>query len=170
MIKWKNETEGFLFSVLMITFAISLLLYSVGLLLSIKMLITYIYYVFLKLMFPKESTRIVNLKSIRTLSQHLNINDQKAYINTIAINLIVYFSGVIYLFIWFFKNYKYKGEDTFIKVLIEYCQKIEFANFGNSIGILSITIAVYTLTYSTLNKIYEKAHALSENKTKDLEV
>ncbi|MDM5332133.1 hypothetical protein QUF56_02620 [Ureibacillus composti] len=114
-------------------------------------------------MFPKESQYIKNYISIRELSEYININDQMKFLNTLIINIVMYLIAVGYVFLWIMSLLS--SNDEVIKVIIDFSKKYSVVSFGNTVGLFSLLIAVYTVTYSQQNKIYDKALEESYDKT-----
>lgn len=50
-----------------------------------------------------------------------------------------------------------KSDEAIIKALVDFANKYSIANFGNTVGLISLIITIYTVTYSIQGRIYEKA-------------
>lgn len=129
----------------------------------LQAILSILYYWILKIMFPKESQYIKNYISIRELSEYININDQMKFLNTLIINIVMYLIAVGYVFLWIMSLLS--SNDEVIKVIIDFSKKYSVVSFGNTVGLFSLLIAVYTVTYSQQNKIYDKALEESYDKT-----
>lgn len=148
-----KNNEFFYFVVFTFIFAILAYLTCCGL--FFKGVFSLLYYNLLKIIFPKESRQLNIFISIGELSEYINIYDQKRYLNSLIINFVVYLVAIGYFFLGFMSLLNY--QDEVIKVITEFSKKFYVVNFGNTVGLISLVIAIYTATYSQQNKIYDKA-------------
>lgn len=159
-----NETsEYFKFVVVMFAFTILANLFSF--LIITKAIITYIYYWALKKFFVDEDLTEEPFISRDDLSQYITISDQVKFFNTVIVNLIFYFGLVGYMFLWIVTFIK--SDEAIKKVLVDFADKYSIASFGNTVGLISLIITIYTVTYSIQGKIYEKAVVAYKEKDGD---
>lgn len=149
-----NQNNQYFYFVV-ITFAMTIIAYMVCLWLLLKAILSILYYLQLKKLFPKESTHVNDYISIKELSEYINIYDQKRYLNSAIVNLLMYFITVGYVFLGIMSLFN--SQDEVLKVIIDFSKEHSLANFGNTIGLFSLVLAVYTTTYSLQNRIYDRA-------------
>ncbi|MGE7112778.1 hypothetical protein [Lysinibacillus sp. NPDC047702] len=149
-----SESNQFFYPIVFIA-AFTLLAYMYGWWLFFKFCFVVIYYILLKILFPEESDQTENYLSIKELSKFIKVYDQKRYLNTAIINFIVYIFSVGYFFSWLISLVEI--QDHIIEVIVEFAEKLFIVNFGNTLGLISVIIAIYTITYSIQTKIYDKA-------------
>lgn len=155
-----ETSEYFKFVVVIV--ALTLLAYLYSILIIIKAIITYVYYRILKKFFINEDLSEKPFISLDVLSQYITLNDQIKFFNTVIVNLIFYFGLVGYMFLWFVTLIK--SDEVIIKTLVDFANRYSIASFGNTVGLISLIITIYTVTYSIQGRIYEKAVAAYKEK------
>ncbi|MED3876272.1 hypothetical protein [Lysinibacillus capsici] len=156
-----NEMSEY-FKFVVVMFAVTLLAYLYSILIIIKAIITYMYYWVLKKFFINEDLTEESFISRDVLSQYITLNDQIKFFNTVIVNLIFYFGLVGYMFLWIVTLIK--SDEAIIKALVDFADKYSIASFGNTVGLISLIITIYTVTYSIQGRIYEKAVAAYKEK------
>ncbi|MEK4085091.1 hypothetical protein [Psychrobacillus sp. FSL K6-1415] len=157
-----NETSQY-FYLVVVVFAFTIIAYLLCLGIIVKAIITYIYYFALKKFFLNESSTEEPFISRDELSKYITINDQVKFFNTVIVNLVFYFGLVGYMFLWVLTLIK--SHEPIIKALVNFAEKYSIASFGNTVGLISLVITIYTVTYSSQNKIYDKAVEMYKEKT-----
>lgn len=115
-----------------------------------------IYYITLKLHFPKEKNALEEKNpSIAELSAYLTLYDQKVYFNSYLLSMFLYFWGLVYLVVFLITIIPTDNE--ILQRFVMYTSTLTWLNSGNLIGITSLILAVFSFTLPIANKIYEKA-------------
>jgi len=149
-----SESDQLFYPIVFIV-AFTLLAYMYGWWLFFKFCFVVIYYTILKMFFLEESDQTENYLSIKKLSKFIKIYDQKRYLNTAIINFIVYIFSVGYFYSWIISLMQI--QDPIVERIVELAEKLFIVNFGNTLGLISVIIAIFTITYSIQTKIYDKA-------------
>lgn len=149
-----SESDQLFYPIVFIV-AFTLLAYMYELLLFFKFCCVVIYYTLLKMYFLEELDQTENYLSIRKLSKFIKVYDQKRYLNTAIINFIVIIFSVGYFYSWLISSMQI--QDPIVETLVEFAGKLFIVNFGNTLGLISVVIAIFTITYSIQTKIYDKA-------------
>lgn len=159
-----NEKSEY-FNFVVVMFALTILAYLFSFLIIAKAIITFIYYWALKIFFVDENLTEEPFISRNDLSQYITISDQVKFFNTVIVNLVLYFGLVGYIFLWIVT--RIKSGEAIIKALVDFAEKYSIASFGNSVGLISLIITIYTVTYSIQGRIYEKAVVSYKEKVGD---
>lgn len=116
----------------------------------------WIYYALLKFFFPKERpAEIEEHIAIKKLSKYLTLFQQKLYLNLFLITTLVYVVAVLYTVLTFMK---YNSINNSIFESIFGNKEIsELFNLGNWLGIVSLALAVFSITIPLSRKIYTTA-------------
>ena len=141
----------FVIIIAMITYLFIILIYLI-------LILNFFYYILLKKIFPEESNGdSQEYVSISILSNQINLPEQKLYLNTAVVNFIVYILAVVYVFLGLMSLVP--SNNDIIKIIVDFSKENSIASFGNTLGIVSLTIAIYTTTYTVQSKIYYEALA-----------
>lgn len=154
-----------LFYLIVVIFAFTIIAYLICLGIIIKAIITFIFYWALKKFFIYEDTTEKPFISRDDLSKYITINDQVRFFNTVIVNLVVYLGLMIYVYLGVMTLID--SDEAIIKILINFADKYSIASFGNTVGLISLVITIYTVTYSTQKKIFEKAVEVYKEKARD---
>lgn len=136
-------------------------MYLVIALTSILAIINLLFYIFLKHLFPSELNLDVEVLpsqqniSMKELSQYMTINQQITYL-VVALSSAGIFSTVVIFGTEIFGRYL-SGNDYEIKSLFRFID-FEWFTLANTIGIISVLIALLNITIPLQNKLYHSAY------------
>ncbi|AXI08232.1 hypothetical protein CUC15_04300 [Oceanobacillus zhaokaii] len=148
-------------------------------LLYINILVIFVYYVMnvvyfwgLKKMFPYEKINEVEQReqinpiSRKKLSKYIALDKQIIYYNIILINIIVWF---LFNFYWlvFFTKYPEGDHVKTLGIFSDWAKRQDWVNFSNSISIVSLLLAIYSITFPLQKKIIKEAKEIYREKYKE---
>ena len=149
--------------------AVDLFLYGfIGSFIIINLL-NIVYIFCLKRMFPYEKRDDKKQKinvSRKKLSEYIDLEKQKVYFNIVLINAAIYFFFVIFFIILLIRHIPI-GSGTIPLVFSNWLEKQEWANFSNSIGVISLLITFYSITIPAQNRIINEARERYKERYKD---
>ena len=132
-------------------------------------LINVLYIYGLKKMFPHEGE--VNMRqedelSQKKLSKYMDLDNQKIYFSITLINFFIYLSLVFFCMLLYIKYID--GEHLkIIEAFSSWVKNKDSITFFNGISLLSLMIAIFTLTFSAQNKIIKEAKNRYRDKYKE---
>ncbi|MBS4199307.1 hypothetical protein KHA93_06515 [Bacillus sp. FJAT-49732] len=132
-------------------------------------LINVLYYWGLKKMFPFEREPEVNRFlqiSQKKLSKYIELDKQKVFYNISLINSFLYFLFVLYGMLCFIK-FTEGDHVAVLGILSSWVKAQEWLNFSNGISVVSLLLAIYTITIPVQNKIIKEARENYKEKYQD---
>lgn len=145
----------------------------------INVLGIFVYYVMnvlyfwgLKKMFPYEKINEVEQReqinpiARKKLSKYIAFDKQIIYYNINLINIIAYFLFVFYWLVFFIKYTEGDHVKT-LGIFSDWAKGQDWVNFSNSISIVSLLLAVYSITFPLQNKIIIEAKEIYREKYKE---
>lgn len=122
----------------------------------------FLYYTLLKIVFPEEAVEDKKpYIPLRQMSKYLTLFEQKVYLNTFIITFIIYLLVIFYFVLILFT---YIPLNNFlINYLIYEKNIINHLTFGNTTGVISLALAIFSITFPILSKTYLKAREKYSN-------
>jgi hypothetical protein len=119
-----------------------------------------VFFIFcLKRIFPYEGELQKNQANeigLKKLSKFIDLDMQKLYLSLSLINIILYLLLVIFLMLLVIKHVN-GGEFGMIEVLSIWVQKQDYITLFNALSLLSLLIAIYTITIPAQGRIIKDA-------------
>ena len=123
----------------------------------------FIYFFVLKRVFPSEKENSEDEEeelSLKELSQTMDLDKQKQYLNITIVNSVLSVILIAYFTLLGMKKLKSKAEfeeSKALKSLYTWLENQENITLFNGVSVLSVIITIYALTFSAQIKIFEDA-------------
>ena len=120
-------------------------------------------------MFPHEgeaSMRQVDELSHKNLSKYMDLDKQKIYFSISLINFLIYLLLVFFGMLLYIK-YIVGEHLQIIEAFSSWVKSKDWITFFNGISLLSLIIAIFTLTFPVQNKIINEAKNRYRDKYKE---